>query len=185
MVSQLEIGKGNGQAAETSLLASVALKRDYIPAIVLLSQLEVQLGKAQQALQAAEAAAYFAPNEPSVLFQVGILRSGTGDTAGAVAALSRAVELNPQYANARFFLAAMLSVQGKYQDALTQLQAVSAMSPDNATAVAADIATLQSNKNPFPPARLRSLGVPSTPVEEPAANKKADAAASTTGTPAK
>ena len=185
MVSQLEIGKGNGQAAETSLLASVALKRDYIPAIVLLSQLEVQLGKAQQALQAAEAAAYFAPNEPSVLFQVGILRSGTGDTAGAVAALSRAVELNPQYANARFFLAAMLSVQGKYQDALTQLKAVSAMSPENATAVAADIATLQANKNPFPPARLRSLGVPSTPVEEPAANKKTDAGASTTGTPAK
>ncbi len=187
VVSQLEIGKGNGQAAETALLSSVALKRDYIPAIVLLSQLEVQLGKAQQALQAAEAAAYFAPNEPSVLFQVGILRSGTGDVAGAVAALSRAVELNPQYANARFFLAAMLSVQGKYTEALTELRAVAAMSEDNAKAVAADIATLEANKNPFPATRLKSLGVPTTPVEEPSAAgaKKADTAASTSGTPAK
>ena len=170
VISQLEIGKNDGPAAETALLASVNLKRDYIPAILLLSQLEIQMGKATEALQAAEAAAYFAPNEPAVLFQVGLLRSGTGDIAGAVAALARAVELNPQYANARFFLGAMYSVQGKYSEALEQMRAVAAYSPENAAAVATDIATLEAGKNPFPATRLKSLGIPTPPVAEPTAN---------------
>lgn len=167
VISQLEIAKGNGKAAEERLLAAVTLKRDYIPAIVLLSQLKIQLGNAVEALQAAEAAAYFAPNDPTILFQVGILRSGTGDVAGAVAALARAVELNPQYANARFFLGAMYAVQAKYPQALEQLKAISAFSEENAKAVAADIATLEAGKNPFPPARLKTLGIPTPPVTEP------------------
>ncbi|MGB4076089.1 MAG: tetratricopeptide repeat protein, partial [Minisyncoccia bacterium] len=167
VLGQLEIGAGNGVAAEERLLESVGKKRDYIPAILLLSQLEIQLGKAAEALQAAEAAAYFAPNEPAVLFQVGLLRSGTGDTAGAIAALSRAVELNPQYANARFFLGALHATQGRYALALEQFRAVAAFSPENAQAVAADIAELEKNKNPFPPARLRTLGIPQPPVSEP------------------
>ncbi len=169
VISQLEIGKNDGPAAEAALLSSVNLKRDYIPAILLLSQLEIQMGKASEALQAAEAAAYFAPNEPAVLFQVGLLRSGTGDIAGAVAALAHAVELNPQYANARFFLGAMYSVQGKYPEALEQMRAVAAFSPENATAVATDIASLEAGKNPFPATRLKSLGIPTPPVAEPTA----------------
>lgn len=167
VLAQLEIGKGNGQAAEARLLESVNQKRDYIPAILLLSQLEVQLGKATEALQAAEAAAYFAPNEPSVLFQVGLLRSGTGDVNGAVVALARAVELNPNYANARFFLGAMHANQGRYPEALEQFRAVAALSAENAGAVAADIAALEKGENPFPTSRLRSLGIPTPPVTEP------------------
>lgn len=175
ILAQIEITKGNGQAAETQLLQSVAMKRDYIPAILLLSQLEIQLGKASEALQAAEAAAYFAPNEPSVLFQVGLLRSGTGDTAGAIAALARAVEINPQYANARFFLGAFLSTQGKYDEALKEFRAVAALSEENAAAIATDIALLEEGKNPFPLSRLRSLGIPTPPVSEPAPNTPAPA----------
>ncbi len=173
VISQLEIGKNNGEAAEASLLTSVNLKRDYIPAILLLSQLKIQLGKASEALQAAEAAAYFAPNEPAVLFQVGILRSGTGDVSGAVSALARAVEINPQYANARFFLGAMYSMQGKYPEALEQFRAIATFSPENATAVAPDIASLEGGKNPFPPARMKSLGIPTPPVTEPVAPQAA------------
>lgn len=170
VVSQLEIGQGKGAEAEAALKESITLKNDYIPAIILFSQLEVQLGKAVEALQLAEAAAYFAPNEPSVLFQVGILRSGTGDTAGAVAALLRAVELNPQYANARFFLGAMYAVEGKNAEALAELRAVALMSPENAAAVAPDIEALEANRNPFTAARMRTLGIPTPPVTEPSAN---------------
>lgn len=168
IIAQLEIGKENAEPAETKLLESVNLKRDYIPAILLLSQLEIQLGKASEALQAAEAAAYFAPEEPAVLFQVGILRSGTGDTAGAVAALARAVEINPQYANARFFLGAMYGMEGRYAEALEQMRAVADFSEENATAVAPDIALLEAGKNPFTKERMKSLGIPTPPVAEPA-----------------
>lgn len=167
VIAQLEIGQGNGQAAEERLLASIAAKRDYIPAILLLSQLSVQLGKATEALQAAEAAAFFAPNDPSVLFQVGLLRAGTGDIPGGIAALSRAVELNTQYANARFFLGAFLATRGEYAAALEQFRAVATLSPENAAAVAQDIAALEEGTNPFTQARLRTLGIPQPPVAEP------------------
>lgn len=170
-LAQLELAQQNTKAAEDQLLASINLKRDYIPAILLLSQLEIQTGKAAEALQAAEAAAYFAPNDSAVLFQVGLLRSGTGDIAGAVAALSQAVDINPQYANARFFLAAMYANQGKYPEALEQMNAVASFSPENAAAVATDIASLEAGKNPFPLARLRSLGIPQPPVTEPQETK--------------
>jgi cytochrome c-type biogenesis protein CcmH/NrfG len=168
MLAQLEIAQNNGAGAEAKLLESITVKRDYIPAILLLSQLEIQLGKATEALQAAEAAAYFAPNEPAVVFQVGILRSGTGDTAGAADAFARAVELNPQYANARFFLAAMYSMQGRYQEAAEELRAVAALSEENAAAVAEDLASVEAGRNPFSAARLRTLGIPTPPVDEPA-----------------
>src|SRR5690606_34435154 len=67
-VAQLEIAQGDGAAAEAELLKAIGLKRDFTQAIFLLSQLQVQLGKAREALEAAEAAAYFAPEDPVVLF---------------------------------------------------------------------------------------------------------------------
>jgi cytochrome c-type biogenesis protein CcmH/NrfG len=159
-LAQLEIAQKNDSAAETDLNQAISLKPDYTQAIFLLSQLEVQEGKAKDALQAAEAAAYFSPNDPTILFQVGILRSANGDTVGAEQALAQAVQLNPQYANAHFFLGVMYALQNQYPQAIAQLQAVAALSSANATAVAADIAQLQTGKNPFPASQLGALGIP-------------------------
>jgi tetratricopeptide (TPR) repeat protein len=178
VLAQLEIAKGNGAAAEADLVQAITLKRDYTQAIFLLSQLQAQEGKAKEALQAAEAAAYFAPNDPTVLFQVGILRSANGNTDGAIDALSHAVQVNPQYANAHFFLGVMYALKGELDKALTELNTVAAFSPDNAKAVASDIASLQAGKNPFPPSRLGALGIPQTTVSD------ATAPAAKTPTPA-
>ncbi|MEK7101265.1 MAG: tetratricopeptide repeat protein [Patescibacteria group bacterium] len=167
VLAQLENAQGNGIAAEETLIQTITLKRDYPQAIFLRSQLQVQLGKAKEALQAAEAAAYFAPNDPTIIFQVGILRSANGDNAGAVAALSRSVELNPQYANARFFLGVMYAISGDYAKAIKELEAVAAISPENAEAVASDLAALRAGKNPFPQSRLGALGIPQKVTEAP------------------
>jgi tetratricopeptide (TPR) repeat protein len=171
IMAQLEITKGNGALAEADLISAITLKRDYTQAIFLLSQLQAQQGKAKEALQAAEAAAYFAPNDPTVLFQVGILRSANGSTYGAIEALSRAVQINAQYANAHYFLGVMYAIKGQYDKALTELNTVGAFSTDNAKAVAADVALLQAGKNPFPPSRLGALGIPQPSVAEPAPTK--------------
>ena len=165
-LAQLEIANEQPARAEEYLMQAIALKQDYTQAIFLLSQLQVAQGKALEALQAAQAAAIFAPNDPVVLFQLGILRSGTGDTQGAIAALSRAVELNPQYANARFFLAVAYAIAGQYEQARTQLEAVAAFSPENAQAVAADLEALRQNRNPYPASRLGALGIPQVPVTD-------------------
>jgi tetratricopeptide (TPR) repeat protein len=182
IMAQLDIANGDSAAAQADLTNAINLKHDYTPAILLLSQIEVQQGKAKEALQAAEAAAYFAPNDATVLFQVGILRSGSGDTAGAIDALSRAISLNPQYANAHFFLGVMYALKGEYDKAMTELTTVAGFSPDNAKAVASDLAALQAGKNPFPPSRLGALGIPGTTITEPDPSKKPAATPSSTAT---
>jgi len=166
-LAQLDIVAGDYPTAETHLLESITLKRDYTQAILLYSQLQVQLGKADEALQAVEAAIYFAPNDPAALFQAGVLRLSTGDKAGSIQALGRAVELNARYANARFFLAVAQAVSGNNEAAIAELEAVAALSEENAAAVAEDLAALKEGKNPYPLARLRTLGVPYPPVSEP------------------
>jgi tetratricopeptide (TPR) repeat protein len=160
VLAQLEIAQGNAAEAEKQLTSAIGLKRNYTQAILLLSQLQVQMGKADEALQAAEAAAYFAPTDPNVLFQVGLLRLGTGNADGAIQALSAAIDQNTSYANARYFLAVAYATKGQNDQALAQLEAISALSADNATAVAPDIASLKAGKNPFPPARQGQLGIP-------------------------
>ena len=160
VMAQLEIAQGNGQAAEAELVKAISLKRDFTQAIFLLSQLEVQLGKAREALEAAEAAAYFAPNDPVVLFQVGVLRLSVGDVNGSVQALSRAVEINPQYANARFFLASGYAARGELERALAELNAIAALSPENARAVDTYVTALAQGRNPFPRAGQATAGFP-------------------------
>lgn len=164
LLAQLEIANKNTKGAEDDLKAAIALKQDYTQAILLLSQLEVQDGNLKDALAAAEAAAYFTPTDPNVLFQVGILRAASGDTAGAISALSSAVSNNPNFANARYFLAAAYAKNNDFPSALAQLQAIAALSADNAKALETQIASLQAGKNPFP---ANLLAAPVAPVEQP------------------
>lgn len=168
MLAQLEIAAKDIPAAEAYLIEAVNLKRDYTEAILLFARIEVESGKTAEALQAAEAAAYFAPNDPGVLLSVGLLRSAAGDTDGAITALSRAVELNPQYANAHFFLGVMYAITGQYEEAIEELETVASFSGENEEAVEADIEALQEGRNPFPTSRLAAFGIPYAPVDEPA-----------------
>jgi tetratricopeptide (TPR) repeat protein len=150
ILAQLNIANKNTKAAKENLKAAITLKQDYTDAIFLLSQLEVRDGNVKEALAASLAAAYFTPNNPSILFQVGILSAAQGDFVGATNALSAAVAANSQFANARYFLSAVYAKKGDIKSALVQMQAIAAMSSDNAKAVAVQLSVLASGKNPFP-----------------------------------
>jgi len=167
IMAQIEQSNGNTEGAEAYLEDAVTLKRDYTQAILALARLKIEAGKTEEALQAAEAAAYWAPNDPGVLFQAGLLRFAAGDTLGAIEALSRAVQLNPQYANAHFFLGVMYSLTGDYERALAEVRVVAGFSEQNAVEVAADIAALEGGRNPFPTSRLAAFGIPYAPLDEP------------------
>jgi tetratricopeptide (TPR) repeat protein len=160
--AQLNIAHKDTKAAQEDLKAAITLKQDYTSAIFLLSQLQVQDGNVKDALTSALAANYFTPNNPNILFQIGILSAAAGDNATAATALEAAVAANQQFANARYFLSAVYAKQGNIQKAREQMQAIADMSVDNAEAVAAQLSALGAGKNPFP-ANLLSL--PATPVE--------------------
>ncbi|MHB8860611.1 MAG: hypothetical protein ACYC48_02655 [Minisyncoccota bacterium] len=159
--ARLDIANKDTKAAEANLKAAIALKQDYTDAIFLLSQLEVQDGNVKDALASALSAAYFAPNDPNILFQVGVLYAAQNDFANAATALSASVAANPQFANARYLLAAVYAKQGDTGNALAQMKAIAAMSNENATAVASQISLLETGKNPFP---ANLLSASSTPV---------------------
>ncbi|HQU08136.1 MAG: hypothetical protein B7X04_04040 [Parcubacteria group bacterium 21-54-25] len=148
-LAELAITNKSYKDAETYLTQTVSLKSDYTPAILELAQVEAQLGKASEALKAAEAAAYFIPNNPAILFQVGVLRLETNDVNGAIQALSQAVALNKEYANALYFLAVAYADNGDYSSALKEIDAVAALSSQNAVSVAPARAALAKNTNPF------------------------------------
>jgi tetratricopeptide (TPR) repeat protein len=163
IIAQLDIANKDIKAAEADLKDAIALKQDYTNAIFLLSQLEVQEGNVKDALNSALAAAYFTPNNPSILFQVGILYAAQADYANAVAALSAAVAANSQFANARYLLSAVYAKQGDMKNALAQMQSLADMSADNAKAVASQLAALTEGRNPFP---ANLLSISSTPVKQ-------------------
>ncbi len=150
IIAQLDIAHKDFKAAQEELKAAIALKQDYINAIFVLSQLEVQDGNVKEALNSALAAAYFAPRDPNILFQVGVLRAASFDYPGAIEALTAAVTVNPQFANARYFLAAVYAKQKDLVNAQDQLQKIAALSAENATTVAPLLSALATGKNPFP-----------------------------------
>lgn len=162
MMAQLDVAHKDMKAAEEDLKQAITLKNDYTGAIFLLSQVLVADGNVQDALKASEAAAYFTPNDPNVLFQVGVLRAAAGDLPGSTQALSAAVAANGQFANARYFLAAVYAKQGQYDNALAQVKAIADLSEDNAKAVADTITSLEGKKDPFPP---NLLSISTTPVD--------------------
>ncbi len=150
VMAQLDIAARNFTSAEDNLKKAVALKQDFAAAIFLLSQVEVQVGNVKDALASSLAAAYFQPNDPNILFQVGLLYAAQNDFQNAELALAAAITVNPQFANARYFLAAVEAKLGKFSDAAAQLESISGMSADNAKAVAPQLAALRGGKNPFP-----------------------------------
>ncbi len=160
-LARLEIAHKDMKAAKDDLKQVITLKQDYIDAILLLSQLEVQDGNVKEALAASLAAGYYDQKNPNILFQIGILYAAQNDLNNAGAALAAAVSENPQFANARYFLAAVYAKLGNYKEATSQLEEVAKLSVDNEKAVAPLLVDLAKNKNPFP-ANLLSL--PTAPV---------------------
>ena len=68
---------------------------------------------------------------PARRYQLGVLLSAEQDVDGAIAAFEQAVALDPQYANARYFLALGYVEKGEIERAVEQLQVVSDLNPEN------------------------------------------------------
>lgn len=120
----------------------------YTEAIFLLAQIAVEEKNLPAAIQRVEAATALEPANPVVYFQLGLLRYANNDFAGAGAALSRAVELNSEYANARYFLGLAYSKLNRPQEAIAQFQEVQRLNPDNQE-VAAILTNLRAGQPPL------------------------------------
>jgi len=132
-LARLELARDNNNidGAKEFIWKSIEKKNNYTEAIFLLSQLEIQIGNIDNAIQSVEAATIIEPNNPAFFFQLGLLQSNAGNSEKAILALERAIALNAQYSNARYFLGLNYFKTGRTEDAIGQFNVVSDLNPDN------------------------------------------------------
>lgn len=152
--ARLEIANNNLTDAKQYIGKALELKGNYTDAVFLLSQIQVQEGNLKEAIRSVEAAAQISPNDPTIYFQLGILKYNDRNYLGTVDAMSKAVALNEQYSNARYFLGLSQARLGKTAEAIAQFETIKALNPDNS-----EIDTILQN--------LRAGRQPLANLEEP------------------
>ena len=147
-VAQLEASMEKADEAQKYIGAALQLKQNYTEAIYLLSQIQVAQGKIKDAIISAQVMAQINPNNSMIFFQLGYLYFSDKDYVKATEALGKAVELNGQYANARYFLGLSLARLKKYNEAVIQFEEILKTNPENQEIVSI-IASLKAGKSPF------------------------------------
>ncbi len=133
-LARLEVANSDLEKAQEYLAKALEMKSNLTEAIFLLSQIEFTKGNLPGAIKQADQAAYFSPNDIGVLFQQGLLKYLDKDYQGSISSLEKAVVINPQYSNARYFLGLSYSYLGgrdNRQKALSQFEEIYKFNPDN------------------------------------------------------
>lgn len=153
-LAQIELAKGNQESAKQYVEEAVTLKRDYTQALMLLVQLELEGGNLKKAIERAESASVFEPSNPVMHFQVGVLKFEDEDFQGAGEAFTRAVELAPDYANARYFLGRTYIRIKDFTKAIAEFKEVLRLNPESAD-VQGVITALEAGTDPFAPVPVK------------------------------
>lgn len=110
---------------------AVELKPDFATAHFLLSQAAIRANNIQFAISSTENAKRSAPFDIGIAFQLGLLYYQNGDLDRAKAEFERAVALNANYSNARYFLGLIHDRNGDYDAAIAEFELVRALNPAN------------------------------------------------------
>lgn len=129
--ARVELLQNDLPQAREFLKKAIELKSDYAPAHFLLAQLEAQTGNVDLAIESAETTALLAPGDVGVLFQLGLLYYQSQRFNDAKVVLERAVSLNDNYSNARYFLGLIHSREGEREKALKQFLRIQELNPAN------------------------------------------------------
>ncbi len=123
---------GDLESTRKYLQEAITLKNDYTDALFLLSQLDIQEGRTEDAIFLTRSIISIEPANPTRYFQLGVLLATTNNIKDAITAFETAVGLDTNYANARYFLALSYLDSGREEDALSQLRIVRETNQDNA-----------------------------------------------------
>jgi tetratricopeptide (TPR) repeat protein len=130
--ARVEIQNSKLKEAREYINSALNLKKDFAPALYLLSQIEATEGNLKEAIAKTEQTALLAPNDLGVLFQLGLLYYQGDNWEGGRAALERAVLLDGNYANARYFLGLIYDKLGQKEKAIEQFENIEKTNPENA-----------------------------------------------------
>ena len=129
----MEARSGNPTEARRLALLSLELKPNFTDALYLLSQLDIAAGDIKTAITMTESIISIEANNPGRYYQLGVLYGAIQNPDAAIAAFKSAITLNPSYANARYFLAQQYLIKGDSAAAISELEIVRDLNPDNAS----------------------------------------------------
>ena len=135
-LAQLEFANGDADRARELAGEAVRMKPDYGDAVFFLSQVDIVAGNVDAAIEAARTMTAIEPQNPVRFFQLGVLESSQQRDTAAAASFERAIALDNDYANARYFLAFVYDRLGRSVDAREQLEQVLVTNPGNETVIA-------------------------------------------------
>lgn len=130
--ASLELSNKNNTEAKKFVKKALTIKNNYIDAIFFLAQIEKSEGNISEAMKQVEYAGEISPNDATVFFRIGTFRYDNLDYSGSVSAFEKAVVLDPNYLNARYYLGQSYQKVGRKDDALNQYQILKKISPNDA-----------------------------------------------------
>lgn len=128
--------------------AGLQVKGNYLDAVFLLAQISAAKGNLPDAITASKFAVNLNPQNPLLHFQLGLFQYTSGDYASAAVTLAEAVKLQPDYANAQYFLGLSEARLGRVTNAIAQFEQLAASNPGNAE-VNLILSNLRAGKSPF------------------------------------
>ncbi|HEY5383102.1 MAG TPA: tetratricopeptide repeat protein, partial [Candidatus Paceibacterota bacterium] len=147
-IARLAAAQGNQQITTAFLTQALTLKPNYTDAILMVVQLDVTNKDIPNAIKAATAAAQTAPGDAPIWFELGLLYYSSGDATHAAQALQQAVTIQPDYANAKYFLGLSDYILKDNAGAIKQFQDLAQSNPGNAE-VTLILSNLEAGKQPF------------------------------------
>jgi len=130
-LARLEISQNKLDDAIKAIGAAIQVKPNYLDAIFILSQVYVAKGDLNNAIIAAKFATELNPQNPLSFLQLGLLQYNSRDYTSAAKAFETAIKLQPDYANAQYFLGLSYARLGKTSDAIEQFTQLSKTNPEN------------------------------------------------------
>lgn len=119
------------ESVRQTLIKATEVKTDFAPAHFLLAQTSLRLNDLAGAIRATEQAKIAAPFDIGVAFQLGLLYYQSNALERARAEFERAVALNTNYSNARYFLGLIYDRQGEKEKAIAEFEKIEKLNPDN------------------------------------------------------
>ena len=147
-IAEVHLSQGANEEAKTFVAEALRKKPDYTSAILLRARIALQENNLDEAIESLQGALFFNQQSAELAYQLGVLHLQNEAYEDAVAAFDVALDLNPEFANAAFFLAQAYTFLGREDEALSLMRGLAVENPDNAL-VQDILRGLERGENPF------------------------------------
>lgn len=130
-LARLETTRKDFVKSKKYISSALSQKPNYSEALFLRSQIEVAEGNLSGAIISMENISLISPSDAGVFFELGLLKYNNKDFSGAVDAFGKAINIIPQYSNAKYFLGLSFDEIGKKADAIQQFKDIAVLNPNN------------------------------------------------------